>query len=256
MSNIYQTYDSSLNNYETPSDGVGSVGRTDRDIDQELAYVGSDVNGNPQNFYDYDIKLTPSVSGPQLIVPSSPDDGIPNFSDSSLFSSESMGDIIDTVNNGRVHDISVRNKPLISSESDIVINKDNKETSVKGVIEQTSLSDIFFSEMNMDVLQKSIRYKVFSFTDKVIDNQPENTLYIIMRSIMLQYANFSVSTENLLDEIRSLNQRVIDYSAENISSNVQQYMGYLNDIEKLPVPMERPSYQNKNNFTYDISNLL
>ena len=56
------------------------------------------MNGNPQNFYDYDIKLTPSISGPQLIVPSSPDDGIPNFSDSSLFSSESMGDIIDTVN--------------------------------------------------------------------------------------------------------------------------------------------------------------
>lgn len=77
-----------------------------------------------------------------------------------------------------------------------------------------------------------------------------------MRSIMLQYANFSVSTENLLDEIRSLNQRVIDYSAENISSNVQQYMGYLSDIEKLPIPIERPSYQNKNNFTYDISNLL
>ena len=256
MSNIYQTYDSSLNNYELPSDSVGSFGQTDRDIDKELAYVGSDVNGNPQNFYDYDIKLTPSVSGPQLIVPSSPDDGIPNFSDASLFSSESLGNMIDTVNNGRVGDISVRNNTLLSSGADIVINKDNKETSVKGVIEQTSLSDIFFSEMNMDVLQKAIRYKVFNYTDKVIHNQPENTLYIIMRSIMLQYANFNISTTNLIEEIQSLNQRVIDYSSENISSNVKQYMGYLNDIEKLPIPMDHPSYQNKNNFTYDISNLL
>ena len=73
---------------------------------------------------------------------------------------------------------------------------------------------------------------------------------------MLQYANFKISSEKLIDEIRGLNQRVIDYSSENISSNVQQYMGYLNDIEKLPTPIDRPSYQNKDNFTYDISNLL
>lgn len=73
---------------------------------------------------------------------------------------------------------------------------------------------------------------------------------------MLQYGNFKVSAENLLDEILELNQRVVNYSAGNISSNVQQYIGYIDDIQKLPTPMEHPSYQNKQNYTYDISNLI
>ncbi|MBT7554878.1 MAG: hypothetical protein HN599_06285, partial [Flavobacteriaceae bacterium] len=61
---------------------------------------------------------------------------------------------------------------------------------------------------------------------------------------------------DLAEEIRALNSRVVEYCADNISSNVQQYIGYIKDLEKLPVPMDRPVYHNKNNFTYDISNLL
>ena len=62
--------------------------------------------------------------------------------------------------------------------------------------------------------------------------------------------------ENLLKEILNLNQRVVDNSSGNISSNVHQYIGYIDDIEKLPIPNERPIYLNKDNYTYDISNIL
>ena len=65
-----------------------------------------------------------------------------------------------------------------------------------------------------------------------------------------------VTFVNLFDEIKSLNDRVTNYSTENITSNLQQYLGYIKDIEKLPTPMDRPVYHNKNNFTYNISNLL
>ena len=37
-----------------------------------------------------------------------------------------------------------------------------------------------------------IRYNVYKYTDKIIGNQPNITLFIIMRSIMLQYGNFQV----------------------------------------------------------------
>ena len=110
--------------------------------------------------------------------------------------------------------------------------------------------------MNIEALQKSIRYSVYKNTQKVIDFQPEHTLYIIMRSIMLQYGNFQVSVKKLLKEILNLNQRVVEYSSRNISSNVHQYIGYIDDIEKLPIPNERPIYLNKDNYTYDISNIL
>ena len=110
--------------------------------------------------------------------------------------------------------------------------------------------------MNIDAIQKSIRYGVNKSTGQVVAKQSDNTIYVVMRSILLQYANFRVSSQNLVEEIRSLNKRVIDYCVENVSSNVQQYMGYIKDIERLPIPMNHPLYHNKKNFTYDISNML
>ena len=78
-----------------------------------------------------------------------------------------------------------------------------------------------------------------------------------MRSIMLQFANFQTASENIIDEIKRLNKLVIEYSVGNISSNVKQHMGYIDDIGRLPTPMDRPSFSNTDkNYTYDISNLL
>ena len=110
--------------------------------------------------------------------------------------------------------------------------------------------------MNMNVIQESVRYNVYKNTDKVVANQSEKTFYIIMRSIMLQYGNFQVSANNIIDEIKKLNKLVVDYASENVTSNVLQYVNYLDDIQKLPQPIERPVYNNKDNYTYDISNLL
>ena len=80
---------------------------------------------------------------------------------------------------------------------------------------------------------------------------------IIMRSILLQYANFRVGVDNIIDEIKRLNQKVVEYSSDNISTNVLQHMGYIDELSKLPEPMDRPIVSNNTkNFTYDISNLL
>ena len=111
--------------------------------------------------------------------------------------------------------------------------------------------------MNYDIIQQTIRYNVYNETDKVISDQSKNELYIIMRSIMLQYGNFGVSIDNLSEEIKKLNKQVVDYSSKNITSNVIQYLGYIKDIEKLAVPMDRPAYEGRpKNASYDISNLL
>ena len=53
----------------------------------------------------------------------------------------------------------------------------------------------------------------------------------------------------------SIDKSVIDYSVSNISSQLKQYDTYLNDISKLPEPLEHPKYD-RDNKTYDISNLL
>ncbi len=263
---IYQTYDANLPNYETPENELGGPGLTSRDVDK--AVVGETTAGN---LYDYDILSRPTVSGTGIQIPANLDNGIPRTmtnvgtEDDPVYqldaavlgdSSASLGTQIDTVNNGRMGDINVINTKFTGIEGDIVIHKDNKVNSIKGIVEDTALNDIFFSEMNVGAIQKNIRYEVNKITDQVVSNQSDNTLFIIMRSILLQYGNFRVSSDNLLEELRSLNRRVVEYASNNVSSNVLQYLGYIKDLEKLPTPMDRPVYHNKQNYTYDISNLL
>jgi hypothetical protein len=74
-----------------------------------------------------------------------------------------------------------------------------------------------------------------------------------MRSILLQYANFLSS--NVLNEIKRLNSKVVNICSEKVSIELDQYNHYIDDLQKLPVPLDNPHYANKNNFTYDMSNL-
>ena len=170
MSNIYQTFNSNLPNYETPSDGPGSPGLTERDIDKEIVYP-SPTTAENHNFYDYDIGAGPIVSGNQFIVPMDPDVGlhrdIPQGDPSA-----SLSDMLDSVNNGKIADIRNLDSKLTMETEDLLIHKDNQQTSIKGLLEDSALNDVFFSDMNIDALQKSIRYNVFKYTQKVIDFQP------------------------------------------------------------------------------------
>lgn len=239
------------------------------DIDGEI--VGSTPQGN---LYDYDLLSRPSVSGSGIIIPPEMDAGFPSVNDyisnpdgsktlkSMLAKNQSntAGDpfdmMVDRVNNGRLGDIKNVENIKVPENTDIVINKDYSDSSIKGILEENSLNSLFFSEMNVNAIQDTIRYRVYKNTDKVISEQSSNDLFIIMRSIMLQYANFRVGVDNIVDEIRRLNAKVLDYAVSNVSSNVKQHQGYIEDLSKLPVPMDMPVYHNKRNFTYDISNLL
>ena len=45
----------------------------------------------------------------------------------------------------------------------------------------------------------------------VIDYQSTQELFIIMRSILLQHANFKINQQKLIKEIKKLNKMVVDY---------------------------------------------
>ena len=155
-----------------------------------------------------------------------------------------MDDLLssDKFNNGRVPDVRMVRNVNKTSEGDIVIANDNQQTSVKGILEETVVSDIFLSEMNTKVIQDTIRYGVYKVTNMVVDYQSPRELYIIMRSIMLQHANFKVGQSGLIDEIQNLNKLVVDYAVKEVASNVEQYDIYIKDIQSLPTPMDRPSF--------------
>ena len=167
------------------------------------------------------------------------------------FDSETMEDILGNINNGRVGDINIFDTP-----QEAVIINDNQETGVKGIIDETALSQYFLSEQNTMALQKTLRYKVYQLTNEVVDNQSAEALYIVMRSILLQHGNFRIDSKDIVNEIQYLNSLVLDYCVKEVSSNVLQYKVYLNDVNSLPIPLDRPSFDDtgSRNRTYDLSN--
>ena len=156
-------------------------------------------------------------------------------------------------NNGLIPDINVP-----SNIGDVSRDKsmfgDYGKNSIKHIFEDSPITDIFFSEGNIENIQKLIRFRVHKETGKIIDRQSNNNLIIIMRSILLQYGDASITTVDALKkEIQSLNDRVSNYSVDNIISQLGQHDTYLNDISSMPRPLEHPKYENKQSRTYDLS---
>ena len=137
-----------------------------------------------------------------------------------------------------------------------MIQKDNQANSVKGIVEESALSTYFFSKMNTDILHDTIRYRVYQDTNNVISKQSENELFIVMRSVLLQYGNFRSGYQELKDEILKLNKLVVDYCTKFVSANVLQHTQYVQELERLPIPISFPESTREFNYTYDISNIL
>ncbi len=58
-----------------------------------------------------------------------------------------------------------------------------------------------------------------------------------MRSIYFQYSkNLDYG---ILEQVRELNQKILDYVVPNIIIEIESYNHYLKDISSLPVPLER-----------------
>ena len=74
-----------------------------------------------------------------------------------------------TQNNGRVVDIE---KPTVNMimQSDTLF-KNNSQVSLKGIVEQSKISEIFFSEENIDVIQQTIRFQIFKRTKNTLSNR-------------------------------------------------------------------------------------
>ena len=112
---------------------------------------------------------------------------------------------------------------------------------LRGNWEQNTLSQTFFSPQNMKILQHAIRKAVYERSgDKkyIIDDQSVDELKMIMRGIFYQYDR-NLDT-NVSEQVKDLNNKVIDWSAPHILSAVDHYNYYINDISHMPVPMQQP----------------
>jgi hypothetical protein len=140
---------------------------------------------------------------------------------------------------------------------DMVPNRDksNYYNTIKYTLQNTQLSNLFFSIKNTEIIENGIKKGVYEISNGnyVIDKQDPDNLNIIMRAIYFQYA-IHQPTE-ITKQIEVLNKKVIDYSVPIIFSELKSYDFYKRDVSNLPIPMERPSYYHKDN-TLELKNFF
>lgn len=110
----------------------------------------------------------------------------------------------------------------------------------------TKLSVLFFSQENQKILQNGIRAGVYKKSKNLfkIGEQNYDELKIIMRSIFLQYSKND--KKNITEQIKELNDLVLDYSINQIYGEAKSYVQYIHDASTLVTPLSRPITDNNN----------
>ena len=111
---------------------------------------------------------------------------------------------------------------------------------LQGNWNDSPLSVAYFSRENIIILQNGIRKGVYdkSKGQYLVGNQAEDVLKVIMRSTFLQYS--ANMPDNIPQQIKSLNQIVLDFCIKQVYGEAQGYQQYLHDASTLAVPIEHP----------------
>jgi len=130
----------------------------------------------------------------------------------------------------------------------------NFSESAKGIISPTIVSGVFFSRKNIDNLHSKIKVGIKKTLNYDINNQSEEEIQIIMRSIYLQ---FSKNTDcDIQKQVFDLNKEVLNYCISNIYTNIKLYLGYIRNISEvsdfvMPLPEETNIAGNKKGYRMD-----
>jgi hypothetical protein len=119
-------------------------------------------------------------------------------------------------------------------------NKDFAHQALYGILDSTPLSCAYFSKDNIKLVNNMIRYAVYTKSNNkyIIGDQSAIDLEIIMRSVYLQ--NSRNLPFKIKDQIKELDNIVVNIALPRVISSIEQYYGYLYQIETLPIPIELP----------------
>jgi hypothetical protein len=137
-----------------------------------------------------------------------------------------------------MEDLNVLEMHYRTTQSTTVPQLGRADQAIAHMLTKTEVSNLFFSDLNMGVVQAAIAKSVLTVTGKQIGAQSEPELFLIMRSIYLQYGRNGV--DSTVAEVRALNQRVVEYCVDVVVANLTQYMRYVQEVGRVPVPHQRP----------------
>ena len=140
--------------------------------------------------------------------------------------------------NGRINLFDEKSKTSKILNNDPQFYNEKNISSINRYISGNCVSEIYFSQENMDLIKNVIINSVFNTTEGQfkIGKQSEQELKIIMRSIYFQ--NSKNLNFDLMDQVRELNTLVIRWSVDEIIKNIKQYLEYKKSVSTLPLPLE------------------
>lgn len=140
-----------------------------------------------------------------------------------------------------------------TERKDVELTGSNTRHLFRNLYGETPLTFLFFSKQNINNIQDVIRHLIYKELFQVIDYQDNTELMIVMRSIFLEYhrhpklltPNMSEQEKTKIskqytDEVKRLNELVINDTVPRIISQLQQYMDYLKDCSTPRTIMDKP----------------
>lgn len=120
--------------------------------------------------------------------------------------------------------------------------------------QKTPLSELFFSNYNLDLIQRGLRQSVKDKTGLSIDKQNPTDLLQFMRTVYINNA-MTPDTE-ICEQVKWMNTKVIEITERQVISGVSGYVDYLRDASTLYVPNPIPQNTSLYGKKIDINNKI
>jgi len=116
----------------------------------------------------------------------------------------------------------------------------NRQDLIGHIHSSTPLNELFFSDANIETIQKGIQEQVYAMSGGKYSVGPQDArqIKIIMRSYYLTYSQNNAS--RISEELADLNGRVIGFAATRVYSEVDFHQFYLKDLQEFASPIGNP----------------
>ncbi len=152
------------------------------------------------------------------------------------------------MSNGKINIMGPNTSTLFSMMDKIPINTNtNYQNVLAGNLQRSPLSDTYFSKQNIQLIQNRLRQGVYDKSQRriVVDEQPEDQIVTVMRSMYLQYSK-NLDT-NIQMQVNELNNLVLNFCINNVFNEAVAYLKYREDASTMHIPIMHPIYSNKTN---------
>lgn len=150
------------------------------------------------------------------------------------------GGFVPNINDPTLKDFGARPYSLYA-KGPALFGNTHRDDLVGHLHKETPLNAVFFSQDNIDHIQKSVHEQVMLMSGNKynIDRQNDDDVKIIMRSYYLMHAKNN--PKMVAQELEDLNRRSIGHISAKVYSEVDFHMFYRSDIEKFAPPIANPT---------------